>query len=111
MADRKSPRWLFAAIPLGFVALVAIMLLVGERSGGPVSNPYEGEDALETSQSPELGTDVVTDPAGEEEPYAPTPSGPEYEDNDTIIDENEVEAGTPATEESDAADDETPAGN
>lgn len=82
----KVPRWLFAAIPLGFVALVGIMLLVGERSGGPTSNPYEGEDVTESSESPEVDPDVVVDPDGVQEPFVPTPSGPEFDNNETVID-------------------------
>ncbi|SDY59655.1 hypothetical protein [Citreimonas salinaria] len=91
MAEKKkTPRWLFAAIPLGFVLLVGIMLLVGERTGGPTTNPYESGDILETSQSPELDPEVVVDPDGVQEPFVPTPSGPEYDDNDTVIDDNVV---------------------
>lgn len=84
---KKTPRWVFAAVPLGFVALVALMVLVGERTGGPTTNPYDDseEAPLDTSQAPELDTDVVEDPDGNIEPFEPTPSGPEYEDNDTVL--------------------------
>ena len=85
-AQKKKSRWLFVLIPLGFVVLVGIMLLAGQRSGGPVSNPYEGEGALEDSPSPEADPEVVNDPDDLQEPFVPSPSGPEFDDNQTVID-------------------------
>ncbi len=74
----RAPRWLFAAIPLGFVALVALMIAMGQRTGGPTHSPYESGDILQSSDSPE------PDPAEETERVL-TPSGPEYDDNEVII--------------------------
>ena len=76
----RAPRWLFAAIPFGFVALVAVLVLLGQDTGGPTTSPYESGDILETGDAPALDRDTE-DGTG---PSA-SPSGPEYEDNATIL--------------------------
>jgi hypothetical protein len=65
---------------------VALMILVGEPTGGPTTNPYAGDDVLETSESPEANAEVVNDPDDVQDPFVPSPSGPEYDDNETVID-------------------------
>jgi hypothetical protein len=78
----RAPRWLFAAIPLGFLALVAVLVLLGQDTGGPTTSPYESGDILETGDAPALDRDT-----GDGSGPSVSPSGPEYEDNETILDE------------------------
>ncbi|WP_439523253.1 hypothetical protein [Marivita sp.] len=79
-------RILYVMIPLGFVALVAAMIWIGEPTGGPAVPPSEQitTDPLDTSPSP-VDPDVVTDPDGDGSDVVPTPSGPEGRDNEVIF--------------------------
>ncbi|MBV0913069.1 hypothetical protein [Anianabacter salinae] len=105
LAGKRNWRGLvFALIPLGFLALVAAMVLVGEETTGPANDIGEmnpAEESLQTSPSP-METEPVADTEVEinpvegeprdlydnpETPFTPTPSGPEGKDNEVIISE------------------------
>ncbi len=81
-------RYMYALIPIGFVILVAVMVLIGRPSGGPVApEPQQIEtDPLATSEATDVDTDVADDPDVDRS-GGPTPSGPEYQDNETILEE------------------------
>lgn len=81
-------RWLYVLIPLGFVAIVAILVIVGRPTGGPVAPEAEQIDTspLATSEAPETDLEEVVDP-DTDRAGVPSPSGPEYEDNETILEE------------------------
>lgn len=81
-------RYLYALIPLGFVALVAIMVLMGRPTGGPVvpESQQIDTDPLATGEAPETELEEVVDP-DTDSAGIPSPSGPEYGDNETIIEE------------------------
>lgn len=82
MQNRQLPRWSFAAIPLGFAAMVGLMVLAGQPTGGPVSDPdmRTQTDPLDASASP-VSPELVVDNDGKQAPFVPTPSGPEGRDN------------------------------
>lgn len=79
-------RYLFVLIPLGFVAIVGVMLWIGRPTGGPVApEPQQIDtDPLDTGEAPEMQQDEVVDP-DTDSAVVPTPSGPEYRDNETIL--------------------------
>ena len=80
--------YLYLLIPFGFVALVGTMVLFGRPTGGPVAPAPQQIDTspLATSESPSPNTEEVIDP-DTDSASVPTPSGPEYDDNETILDE------------------------
>ncbi|GGC17134.1 hypothetical protein GCM10011363_37040 [Marivita lacus] len=80
-------RYLYAMIPIGFILLVAAMVWIGRPTGGPVAPESQQIDTspLDTSESPEPQTDEVVDP-DTDSAGVPSPSGPEYRDNETVID-------------------------
>ncbi|MEL7213585.1 MAG: hypothetical protein AAGK92_13050 [Pseudomonadota bacterium] len=83
---RKMPRALFALIPISFVAMVGVMVLLGENNGGPVEDPdiVLETDPFEASSSP-VDVSEVTDPDGVGGTVTPTLSGPEGRDNSVFF--------------------------
>lgn len=81
-------RWIYVLIPLGFVLIVATMVLIGRPTGGPVAPaPQQVEtEPLDTGEAPEADLGDVVDP-DTDSAGVPSPSGPEYGDNETILDE------------------------
>jgi len=79
-------RYLFVLIPLGFVALVGAMLWLGRPTGSPVApEPQQIDtDPLDTGVAPDTEPSEVVDP-DTDSAVVPTPSGPEYRDNETIL--------------------------
>lgn len=79
--------YLYVLIPLGFVALVGTLMSIGEPTGGPVVPISEQIETspLDTSPSPQPVLDEVIDP-DTDSAGVPTPSGPEYGDNQTVLD-------------------------
>jgi hypothetical protein len=81
-------RLIYVLIPLGFVALVAILVLIGRPTGGPVAPESQQIDTspLDTGEAPETELEEVVDP-DTDSAGVPSPSGPEYGDNETILEE------------------------
>ncbi|SHI02324.1 hypothetical protein [Marivita hallyeonensis] len=82
------PRTVYVLIPLGFVALAGGMVLVGERTGGPAAPPSAQIETspLDTGVAPQTALEVVDDPDTDGS-FIPSPSGPEYGDNETVLEE------------------------
>lgn len=102
--NRRNMRaFIYAFIPLGFLALVGTMVFFGNNTTGPANGIGEmgpAERALQTSEAPPLYLGDVADPEVETNTVetqdldryrdqagtvTPTPSGPEGGDNRTII--------------------------
>ncbi|MCR9108459.1 hypothetical protein [Marivita sp. XM-24bin2] len=81
-------RWIYVLIPLGFVLIVATMVLIGRPTGGPVApEPQQIEtEPLATGEAPDTNLGDVVDP-DTDSAGVPSPSGPEYGDNETILEE------------------------
>ena len=81
-------RLMYAMIPLGFVLIVALMVWIGRPTGGPVAPEAEQIDTspLATGEAPETELEEVVDP-NTDSAGVPSPSGPEYEDNETVLEE------------------------
>lgn len=81
-------KYMYALIPIGFVILVALMVLIGRPTGGPVAPEPQQIDTspLDTGEAPDTELEEVDDP-DTDSAGVPTPSGPEYEDNETILEE------------------------
>lgn len=81
-------RYLYAMIPIGFIILVALMVVFGRPTGGPVAPESQqiDTDPLATSEAPETELEEVVDP-DTDSAGVPSPSGPEYGDNETLIEE------------------------
>jgi hypothetical protein len=81
-------RYLYALIPIGFVILVGLMVLIGRPTGGPVAPEAQQVETepLDTGEAPDTELEEVVDP-DTDSAGVPSPSGPEYEDNETILEE------------------------
>lgn len=81
-------RYLYALIPIGFVIMVGLMVWIGRPTGGPAAPEVDQieTDPLETEEAPEPDIEEVIDPDTGSAGF-PSPSGPEYGDNETILDE------------------------